>query len=82
MKRETFKKQIAELFPGEKINIVWVEEKTEAKIKINRELTRLELGHFFSLGMQEIKSLEDGLFISFDLNKAMLNIIYQNEITK
>lgn len=73
MKRETFKQQIAELFPGETLNIVWVEETNAAKIKINRELTRLELGHLFSLGIERIRRSGEGLSISFALNNALLN---------
>lgn len=73
MNRETFKTQLSELFPGEKISIVWFDEANEAEIIINRKLSRLELGHMFSLGSKSIKGLDAGLFITFDLNNALLN---------
>jgi hypothetical protein len=76
MNRETFKTQLSELFPGEKLNIVWVEETNAAKVKFNRELTRLELGHLFSLGIERIKRSGEGLSISLLLENASLNQIY------
>lgn len=82
MDRETFKQQLSELFPGEKFNIVWVEEENKSKILIKRELSRLEIGHMFSLGSDSIKSQNDGMFITFNLNKASLNPIYQPQIIK
>lgn len=82
MDRETFKQQLSELFPGEKLNIVWAEERNDAKIFIKREISRLELGHMFSLGSKSLKSLGDRVVISFDLEKASLNSIYQPQIIK
>jgi len=77
MTPEVFKQELNQLFPGQNLNIAGTEVANEAKIKINRELTRLELGHLFSLGMKSIKRSGEGLSITFDLNKAHLNTAYQ-----
>ncbi|WP_027380259.1 hypothetical protein [Chryseobacterium daeguense] len=75
MNPETHKQQLQELFPDEKF--VYMQTRslypTEAKINIKRELTRLEIGHCFSLGMTGIKRSGEGVNITFDLQKASLN---------
>lgn len=72
MNRETFKQQLSELFPAETFTVRWAGS-NEAQINIKRELSRLELGHLFSLGAKSIKRSADGLAILFDLDKAFLN---------
>lgn len=80
MKRETFKIQISELFPGETLNLLWSKSmyEKEAVITIRRELTRLEIGHLFSLGLKNIKHCHNGVNLKFDLDKASLNFSILN----
>lgn len=82
MNRETFKTQLSELFPGETLNLLWHQTENGGKITIKRELTRLELGNLFSLGMKGIKRSGEGVSITFDLTKAHINTIYQTETFK
>ena len=72
MNRETFKQQLSELFPGEKFTVKWVGD-TLAQINVKKELTRLELGNLFSLGVSNIKRSGEGLTVLFELTKASLN---------
>lgn len=82
MDRETFKTQLAELFPGEKLKLIWHKTDNAAMISIERELTRLEIGHLFSLGLNKIKPCIAGNGVSYklDLDKASLNAIYKPQI--
>jgi len=82
MNRETFEKQLRELFSGEKLYLSWVDETNAAIIKFHRRLTRLEIGHLFSLGVEGISGTNDGLLIAFLLDKASLNNIYSPQIIK
>lgn len=77
MNRETFKTQISELFPRETLNLLWSKSMHErvAIITIRRELTRLEIGHLFSLGLKNIKHCHNGINLKFDLDKAFLNFV-------
>ena len=81
MNYETHKTELKKLIP----------EATNAKVPmsgdnldhvryhVKRELCRLELGHLFSLGMCNMKRSGEGITVTFDLTKASLNKIYQNE---
>jgi hypothetical protein len=82
MNRETFKTQLSELFPGETLNLLWARSENGAMIAIRRELTRLEIGHLFSLGLKHIKPCFNGLYLKFNLDKASLNNYYQPQIVK
>jgi hypothetical protein len=82
MNRETFKIQLSELFPGETLNLLWGRTENGAMITIRRELTRLEIGHLFSLGLKGVKPCDNGFNLKFDLDKASINQIYQPQIVK
>jgi hypothetical protein len=74
--------QLQQLFVDLKVETKQGDCNHEVKLNIKRELSRLELGHLFSLGMKEIKRSGEGLCVTFDLTKASLNNIYQPEIIK
>ena len=76
MSPETHEKELKTLFLDQKVKTTPGDENNVVKLVINRELSRQELGHCFSLGMCGIKRSGAGLSISFDLSKAMLNEIY------
>lgn len=84
MTPETHQKELSALFADQDVKTVPSEKNQPSehgfivKAVINRELSRLELGHCFSLGMCEIKRSGSGLSVSFDLSKALLNNIYSN----
>ena len=79
MNLQTHDSELRELFKGEQINIS-ADPKiaNEVKATIKRGLSRLEIGHCFSLGLTEIKRSSEGLTLKFDLTKASINTIYQN----
>jgi hypothetical protein len=77
MNTETHKNELQELFKGENLDIIQSRSiLNEVKVNIKRELSRLEIGHCFSLGMTKIKRSGEGLTITFDLSKASVNAIY------
>ena len=77
MNTETHKTELQELFKGENLDIIQSRSiLNEVKVNIKRELSRLEIGHCFSLGMTKIKRSGEGLTITFDLSKASINTIY------
>lgn len=75
MNSEVHKQELQELFPDE--NFTYMQSKSmnnpEVKINIKRELSRLEIGHCFSLGLTGIKRSGEGVNITFNLKKASLN---------
>lgn len=83
MTPETHQKELSTLFADQDVKTVPSEKNQPSehgyivKAVINRELSRLELGHCFSLGMCGIKRSGAGVSVSFDLKKASINAIYQ-----
>ena len=73
MNPELHKNELQELFKDEKLNIIEVTGTNEVIATIKRELSRLEIGHCFSLGMIKIKRSGEGISVTFDLDKAYLN---------
>jgi hypothetical protein len=80
MDSNAHKIELQQLFPDIKVETKSGEVYHEVKFNIKRELSRMELGHLFSLGMKEIKRSGEGLSITFDLMKASKNNIYKPEI--
>ncbi|AZI53874.1 hypothetical protein EIB75_10785 [Epilithonimonas vandammei] len=79
MNRETHNKELQELFKGEKLNFSYSKGiPSETLINVKRELSRLELGHCFSLGLTKIKKSGEGLSLTFIPSKVSINSIYQN----
>lgn len=76
MNRETHKNELQNLFPLKVIIPKMGEAPNTVKILIDGELTRLEIGHLFSLGMTNLKRSGTGISITFDLSKASVNAIY------
>lgn len=68
-RQKKFEKQVRLLFAGEKLFISWNEQINGGIIKLNRNLTRLELTNLFSLGVEFISGTNDGLLIAFLLDK-------------
>ena len=74
MDPNTHQKELQQLFPDQKLTFLQSRSiPMEVITSIKRELTRLEIGHCFSLGMTKIKRSGDGISITFDLTKALLN---------
>ncbi|ROI09768.1 hypothetical protein EGI11_03150 [Chryseobacterium sp. H3056] len=78
MKPEVHQEELSSLFADTKVKTQSTENPKVVKAVINRDLSRAELGHCFSLGMCAIKRSGAGISISFDLTKATLNEIYKN----
>lgn len=69
MNRQRFEELVKQLFPDEKLQVQEAED-GNVKIKFNREIERIELGYFFSLGVIKIKRSGEGICATFDLTKA------------
>lgn len=82
MTAEKHQAELQQLFPDLKIKTIPGDNPKEVKLNIKRELSRLELGHLFSLGMNEVRRSGEGITYTFDLTKASLNDIYQPHIVK
>ncbi|MPS73979.1 MAG: hypothetical protein E2590_12665 [Chryseobacterium sp.] len=79
MKRATHNQELEELFKGEKLVFLYSKGiPSETKINVKRELSRLELGHCFSLGLTSIKRSGEGLCLTFLPSKASINTIYHD----
>lgn len=73
MNPETHETEVQKLFKDAKPKKVVQPSSIEVKYHIKRELSRLEIGHCFSLGLCGIKRSGEGISITFDLSKAHLN---------
>lgn len=73
MTPETHQKELSALFADQTVTTSPTDEPNVVKAVINREVSRPELGHCFSLGMCGVKRSGTGVSVKFDLNKAHLN---------
>lgn len=78
MTPEKHTQELAELLK-ETVTITEIPGTSEVKTNVKRELTRLELGHCFSLGLSKIKRSGEGVSLTFDRAKASLNEIYSTD---
>lgn len=77
MKQSTHKNELQQLFPSSVIEPKAGDQPNTVKIVIDGELSRIEIGHLFSLGMISMKRSGTGISVVFDLSKASLN--FNNE---